>query len=77
MPTYCTCWLDYPNPNHKRANGWKCKDHYTCIRKRTGRNRYTGLKTKCIKTSQLKGNEVKLSILDDANSLPSIYQSEQ
>lgn len=50
MPTYCTCWRDYPNPNHKRANGWKCVDKYVCIRKREGlRCVGLGLKTKCVK----------------------------
>lgn len=50
MPTYCTCWVDYPNENHKKANGsWKCKDNYICIRKRTGKWSGYGLKTKCIK----------------------------
>ena len=48
--TYCTCWVDYPNASHKKANGsWKCKDRYTCIRQRTGSSAYTGLKTKCVK----------------------------
>jgi len=29
----CSCWLDYPNANHKRRNGhWKCVDKYECIR---------------------------------------------
>lgn len=54
MPTYCTCWLDYPNPNHKKDNGsWKCKDKYTCIRKRTGKWSGYGLKTKCIKKEEV------------------------
>lgn len=50
MPTYCTCWRDYPNINHKKANGsWKCKDNYICIRHKTGNWAGNGLKTKCIK----------------------------
>lgn len=57
MPTYCTCWVDYPNENHKKANGsWKCKDNYICIRKRTGSWSGYGLKTKCIKK---EANNVK------------------
>ena len=54
MPTYCTCWRDYPNENHKKANGsWKCKDNYICIRHKTGNWAGNGLKTKCIKKEEV------------------------
>lgn len=44
--TYCTCWCDYPNKNHKKRNGkWMCVDKYVCVRKGDG---YT-TKTKCEK----------------------------
>lgn len=58
MPTYCTCWADYPNKAHKKANGaWLCVDKYRCIRKRTGFYSGTGLKTKCIKIEEAKAND--------------------
>ena len=28
----CTCWREYPNPNHKRANGTSKCDNYECVR---------------------------------------------
>lgn len=29
----CTCWIEYPNENHKKASGkWKCVDDYVCLR---------------------------------------------
>ena len=41
----CSCWIDYPNPAHKKSNGqWKCVDCYKQVRKRNG---YTS-KTKCV-----------------------------
>lgn len=51
MPTYCSCWVDYPNEAHKKANGsWKCKDNYKCIKRREGlRHAGYGHKTKCVK----------------------------
>ena len=50
MPTYCSCWAEYPNPSHKRAKGWKCVDKYVCIRQRSSlRCRGLGHKTKCVK----------------------------
>ena len=50
MATYCSCWVDYPNKAHKKANGtWLCVDKYRCIRNRTGTSQYSGLKTKCVK----------------------------
>ena len=49
--TECTCWRDYPNINHKKANGWKCVDCYKQVRKRQGYYR----KTKCVKV----GNSAK------------------
>ena len=31
--TECTCWVKYPNENHRFKNGrWKCVDKYVCIR---------------------------------------------
>ena len=33
MKGECSCWVKYPNPNHKKKNGkWKCVDDYECIR---------------------------------------------
>lgn len=47
--TTCTCWVDYPNKAHKKANGkWKCVDCYINIRKNDGYRR----KTKCIRKEQ-------------------------
>lgn len=41
--TYCSCWCEWPNVNHKKENGsWKCVDRYECERQKDG-NR----KTKC------------------------------
>lgn len=59
MPTYCTCWADYPNKAHKKANGaWKCLDKYTCIRQRTAHTcAGIGLKTKCQKIEEAKLND--------------------
>lgn len=49
MTTYCTCWIDYPNPNHRKTNGkWLCVDCYKPIRKGDGRK----VKTKCVKAEK-------------------------
>lgn len=39
IPEYqCTCYMEYPNKNHKHKNGhWKCVDNYEPIKfKRIG-----------------------------------------
>lgn len=57
--TYCTCWCDYPNPNHKRKNGkWLCVDKYKCVRKGDG---YT-TKTKCEKKREGDRNDGLVSL---------------
>lgn len=42
IPDYdCSCYIEYPNPNHMRKNGtWICIDRYEniCFRKRRNRN---------------------------------------
>ena len=44
-PTFCTCWCDYPNVNHKKKNGeWKCIDNYELVKNCSGNH-----KTKCVK----------------------------
>lgn len=52
--TECTCWVDYPNENHKFKNGkWKCVDNYECVRKLieidTPCGKLAKIKTKCVK----------------------------
>lgn len=52
--SYCTCWVDYPNKNHKRANGkWKCVDYYECV--------YTGNKSisRCTTRCRMKDGYTK------------------
>ena len=59
MPTYCSCWAEYPNEAHKKASGaWKCKDKYICIRQRQGATwAGRGLKTKCVKKEGLTNEQ--------------------
>lgn len=51
----CTCWRDYPNEAHKRANGkWKCVDCYENTGSRDGYK----MKTRCIKKTEPEDDEV-------------------
>lgn len=48
--TMCSCWVNYPNNNHKKSNGkWKCVDYYKCISNYDGKR-----KTVCEKIEDKK-----------------------
>ena len=47
--TYCSCWQNYPNKNHRKDNGrWKCVDCYENIKNTDGKR-----KTKCVKKESM------------------------
>lgn len=40
----CRCWVEYPNPNYKYLNQWKCVDCYKNIKPLDGHRS----KTRCV-----------------------------
>ena len=59
----CSCYMPYPNENHKHKNGrWKCVDKYRPIKRKKNSN-YSPI-TKCIRK---KENEDENSNMDNSD----------
>lgn len=79
----CTCWIEYPNESHKKANGqWKCVDDYVCVRPLSVRKcnppckDFPFRKTKCVLKEDKTMDEIicnecgKVFHPGDTNGLP-------
>lgn len=57
--TYCSCWVEYPNENHRKQNGHSKCDNYECIRQlecRKTKDSFIDIpvrKTKCVKKKEV------------------------